>query len=157
MTIAKKGLRAALTCLAERFPQTFVREGHQPHRPLKVGIAADLVARCVELERRKLTAALSAYTQRIVYRKAMVAGAARVDLDGNPAGEVSAADAEHAAAKLAETLASREAEQAAAKAAKRAERIAKQPAEPAAAPPPTSRTLKERPVLRLPAFRRQCG
>ena len=37
------------------------------------------------------------------------AGAARVDLDGNPVGEVSATDAEHAAAKLAETLASHEA------------------------------------------------
>ena len=153
MTIAKKGLRAALTYLAERFPQTFVLEGYQPHRPLKVGIAADLVARCVELDRRKLGAVLSAYTQRIMYRKAMVAGAARVDLDGNPAGEVSASDAAHAAAKLAEILASREAKQAAAKAARRAERFAKQPAVPAAAPPPAARTLKERPVLRLPAFR----
>jgi ProP effector len=83
--------------LAARFPQTFALEGHQPHRPLKVWIAADLVARCAELDRRKLIAALSAYTQRIMYRK--VAAAARVDLDGNPAGEVSAADAEHAAAK----------------------------------------------------------
>jgi sRNA-binding protein len=74
MTIAKEDLRAALTCLAARFPQTFVLEGHQPHRPLKVGIAADLVARCVELDRRKLGAVLSAYTQRIMYRKAIVAG-----------------------------------------------------------------------------------
>jgi sRNA-binding protein len=159
MTIAKKDLRAALTCLAERFPQTFVPEGHQPHRPLKVGIAADLVARCAELDRRKLGAVLSAYTQRIMYRKAMVAGAARVDLDGNPAGEVSAADAEHAAAKLADTLASRQAKQAATEAARRAERIVKHPAVPAppAATYPAARTLKERPVLRLPAFRPQCG
>jgi ProP effector len=95
--------------LVARLPQTFVLEGHQPHRPLKVGIAADLVPRCAELDRRKLGAVLSAYTQRIMYRKAMLAGAARVDLDGNPVGEVSATDAEHAAAKLAETLASHEA------------------------------------------------
>jgi ProP effector len=118
-------------------------------RPLKVGIAADLVARCAELDRRKLGAVLSAYTQRIMYREAMVAGPARIDLDGNPAGEVSAADAEHAAAKLAETLSSRR--------ARRAERFAKEPAVPAAAPPPASRALNERPVLRLPAFRSQCG
>jgi ProP effector len=94
-----------------------------------------------------------------MYREAMVAGAARVDLDGNPAGEVSAADAKHAAAKLAETLASREATQAAAKAARRAERFARQAAVPAppAATSPASRTLKEWQVLGLPAFRRQCG
>ena len=116
------------------------------------------MARCAELDRRKLGAVLSAYTQRIMYRKAMVAGAARVDLDGNPAGEVSAADAEHAAARLAETLASRQARQAAAKAAKRAERIARQAATPAprAASPPAARTLKNKPVLRLPAFRQRC-
>ena len=158
MTIAKKDLRAALTCLAERFPQTFILEGYQPHRPLKVGIAADLMARCAELDRRELSAVLSAYTQRIMYRKAMVAGSTRVDLDGNPAGEVSARDAEHAVAKLAETLASRQTRQAAAKAAKRAERIARQAATPAprAASPPAARTLKNKPVLRLPAFRQRC-
>ena len=109
-------------------------------------------SRGAELDCRQLGAVLSTYTQRIMYRKAMVAGAARVDLDGNPAGEVSAKDAEHAAAKLAETLASRQAKQAAAEPARRAERIAKQPALPAAAPPPAAR-----PVLRLPAFRQQCG
>jgi len=157
MTLAREDLCAALTCLAARFPQTFVLEGYQPHRPLKVGIAADLVARGAELDRRQLGAVLSAYTQRIMYRKAMVAGAARVDLDGNPAGEVSAKDAEHAAVKLAETLASRRAKQAVAQATRRAERIATQPALPAAAPPPAAKTLKERPVLRLPAFRQQCG
>ena len=115
------------------------------------------MARCAELDRRKPGAVLSAYTQRIMYRKAMVAGAACIDLDGNPAGEVSAADAEHAAAELVETLASREAKQAAAEAARRAERFAMQQAVLAAAPPPASRMVKERPVLRLPALRRQCG
>ena len=74
MTLAREDLCAALTCLAARFPQTFVLEGYQPHRPLKVGIAADLVARGAELDRRQLGAVLSAYTQRIMYRRAMVAG-----------------------------------------------------------------------------------
>src|SRR5262249_6315650 len=55
-------------------------------------------SRGAELDCRQLGAVLSTYTQRIMYRKAMVAGAARVDLEGNPAGEVSAKDAEHAAA-----------------------------------------------------------
>ena len=46
MTITKEDIHAALTRLAEWFPQTFVLEKHLPHRPLKVGIAADTLARC---------------------------------------------------------------------------------------------------------------
>ena len=34
-----------------------------------------------------------------MYLRSLVAGAARLDLDGNPAGEVTASDAEYAAAK----------------------------------------------------------
>ena len=97
-----------------------------------------------------------------MYLQSLVAGAIRIDLDGNPAGEVSAADAEHAAATLAEILASREAGQALV-AASRAARIAKQAAATAAAAPPPAAaieppvakvlSLKQKPVLRLPAFR----
>src|SRR6478736_4686966 len=78
--------RAALTRLAERFPQTFVLEKYQPHRPLKVGIAADIKARCPDLTSRERGRALAAYTKRIMYLQGLVEGAARVDLDGNPAG-----------------------------------------------------------------------
>nr|WP_028169110.1 ProQ/FINO family protein [Bradyrhizobium elkanii] len=67
--VAKEDLHAALTCLAERFPQTFVLERYQPHRPLKVGIAADLVARCPELDRNRLGMVLGAYIRRVMYRK----------------------------------------------------------------------------------------
>jgi len=111
-----------------------------------------------------------------MYLQGLVAGAPRIDLDGNPAGEVTARDAEHAATKLAGILASREAgraaavaerkraEASAAAAARSAERKAKQPATPAAvtaeraarqpaalatAAPP----IAKRPVLTLPAFR----
>ena len=96
---------------------------------------------------------MSAYARRVMYLQSLVAGAARVDLDGNPAGEVTAGDAEYAAAKLAEILASREAKRAAAVAAKGAAQVA---SPPAAAAPPAAKvlTLKERPVLRLPAFRK---
>ena len=151
MTMAKEDLRAALTCLAEAFPQTFVLEQYQPHRPLKVGIAADIPARCPELDRRKLGAVLSAYTQRVMYLEGMVAGAARIDLDGNACGEVSADDVSHAAVRLAKILAARDARRAAAKAAWQAA------AKVATATPPAATTLKERPVLRLPAFRQKCG
>ncbi|WP_028168702.1 hypothetical protein [Bradyrhizobium elkanii] len=40
MMIAKEDLHAALTCLAERSPQTFVLERYHPHQPL-VMTAAD--------------------------------------------------------------------------------------------------------------------
>jgi len=164
MTIPKEDMHAASTRLAESFPQTFVLEKHLPHRPLKVGIAADILARCPVLTRRELGPVLGVYAKRVMYLQSLVAGAIRIDLDGNPAGEVSTADAEHAAATLAEILASRDAGQALV-AASRAARIAKQaaatPPPPAAAivEPPAAKALtpKERPVLRLPAFRQQRG
>jgi ProP effector len=104
-------------------PPKVRREKHLPHRPLKVGIAADILARCPELEPRVLNATLGHFTRRAMYLQGMVAGAARIDLDGNPCGGVSAEAAEHAAAKLA----SRESGQLVA-AASRAARTMKQPA-----------------------------
>ena len=149
MTTIKQDIDAALARLAEAFPQTFVLEKYRPHWPLKVGIAAAIPARCPELEWRVLKMALTAYTGRVMYLRGLVEGAARLDLDGNPAGEVTARDAEYAATKLARILASREA---AAVAAKGGERV-KPAAIPPSPAPPAAKTLK-RPVLRLPAFRR---
>ena len=128
--------------------------------------------------RRVLSVALSVYTRRVMYLQSLVAGAARVDLDGKAAGEVTARDAEYAAAKLAKILASREVKRTAAvQANKSAARAARQTAvtadrekrqarpfsslnqfetgDPVAAPAPAAKVLlKEKPVLRLPAFRR---
>ena len=149
MTTTKQDIDAALARLAEAFPQTFVLEKYRPHWPLKVGIAAAIPARCPALEWRVLKMALTAYTGRVMYLRGLVDGAARLDLDGNPAGEVTVRDAEYAAAKLARILASREA---AAVAAKGAARVTPAAVPPSPAPP-AAKTLK-RPVLRLPAFRR---
>ena len=149
MTTTKQEMDATLARLAEAFPQTFVLEKYRPHRPLKIGIAADIPARCPELEWHVLKMALTAYAGRVMYLRGLVEGAARLDLDGNPAGEVTARDAEYAATKLARILASREA---AAVAAKGGERV-KPAAIPPSPAPPAAKTLK-RPVLRLPAFRR---
>ena len=96
-------------------------------------------------------------SRRIMYLRGLVAGAARVDLDGNPAGEVTARDAEYAAAKLAETLASREVKRGASVATKGAPQARPAAATVAAAAPPAAKTLKKRPVLHLPAFRQKCG
>ena len=49
MTITKQDIDVALARLTEAFPQTFVLEKYRPHRPLKVGIAADIPARCPAL------------------------------------------------------------------------------------------------------------
>ena len=146
MTITKEDKQAALVHLAEWFPQTFVLEKYLPHRPLKIGICPDILARCPVLTRRELGTVLGVYASRVMYLQSLVEGAIRIDLDGNPAGEVSAADAEHAAATLAGILASRE--------TRRAPPTAS-PAPLAAAPAAKVLTLKERPVLRLPAFRQQ--
>src|SRR5258708_23406141 len=59
----KQDIDAARARLAESFPKTFVLEKYRPHWPLKVGIAADIPARCPDIERRVLAAALSAYCQ----------------------------------------------------------------------------------------------
>src|SRR6478609_6596852 len=153
MTITKQDIDVALARLTEAFPQTFVLEKYRPHRPLRVGIAADIPARCPAVERRVLSAALRAYARRVMYLRALVAGAARVDLDGNPAGEVTAGEAE-----FAEILASHEAKRAAAVETKGAAQVAKPAAARvvAAAPPAVKVvTLKKRPLLRLPAFRQQ--
>ena len=156
MTITKQDIDAALACLTEAFPQTFVLERNRPHRSLKVGIAADIPARCPAVERRVLSAALRVYARRVMYLRGLVAGAARVDLDGNPAGEVTAQDAEYAAAKLAEILASREVKRAAAVETKGAEQVAKPAVATVAAPPVVKvLTLKKKPLLHLPAFRHQ--
>ena len=150
MTTTKQDIDAALARLAEAFPQTFVLEKYRPHWPLKVGIAAAIPARCPELEWRVLKMALTAYTGRVMYLRGLVEGAARLDLDGNPAGEVTARDAEYAATKLARILASREAAAVAAKGGD------VRPLAPPPSPAPAAKilTLKKKPVLRLAAFPR---
>jgi ProP effector len=149
----KQDINATLARLAEAFPQTFVLEKHRPHRPLKVGIGIDLRTRCPELDPPALRKALGAYTKRVMYLEAMVAGAARLDLDGNPAGEVTAGEAEHAVFKLVNLMAARTRRRTEAMAARRATSVAPAPA-PSPAPSAKVVPLKAKPVLRLPAFRR---
>jgi sRNA-binding protein len=152
MTITKQDIHAALTLLAEAFPQTFTLERSRPHRPLKVGISADLQVRCPALEWRVLKVTLAAYTGRVIYLRSLVAAAARIDLDGNVCGKVSAADTEYATVKLAEILTLRETKRAAAVPTKGAAQVAPVAVVPSA---PKVVTLRKKTVLRLAAFRRQ--
>ena len=84
-----KKVPAVLACIAEWFPQAFVPEKYLPHRPLKIGIHIDLKARCPALSERERSAVLRYYVARLMYLRACVAGAPRIDLDGNVCGEVS--------------------------------------------------------------------
>jgi ProP effector len=79
---------ANIAALAALFPAAFSAEPWQTHRPLKVGIGNDLVARGV-LGAPAVNAALKRYVDRLMYQKCLAAGGARVDLEGNVAGEVS--------------------------------------------------------------------
>jgi sRNA-binding protein len=77
-----------IAVLAALFPAAFSAEPSRAHRPLKVGIGDELVARGV-LGAREVNAALKQYVDRLKYQKCLAAGGARFDLEGNVAGEVS--------------------------------------------------------------------
>jgi ProP effector len=78
--------------LCELFPACF-RGIKQPKLPLKVGIHVDILARVPDIDGRVLSNALNDYVSGATYADAMVIGAKRVDLDGNPAGEIGRAEA----------------------------------------------------------------
>jgi ProP effector len=68
-------------------------------RPLKLGIKDDLHARSA-ISRRRITAALRSYCKSVHYLRASTEGALRVDLVGEPAGAVTAAEAQYATDRL---------------------------------------------------------
>lgn len=89
--------------LIRKHPKCFMLFG-QPKLPLKIGIYDDIMALYgggYQNFRFELSAALSDYCNGGTYLRALVVGAVRVDLDGNPAGEVSEAAAQHAVERLA--------------------------------------------------------
>jgi ProP effector len=90
---------AALGRLVEKFPNCFFFYEHA-RRPLKVGLHDDLTAAgCPSAD---LKIALRRYTNSFGYLRSLKTGAARLDLTGAPAGEVTAEQAAVAAQKLAD-------------------------------------------------------
>ena len=84
--------------LIEQYPATF---GLDKPPPLKVGIHKDILTRHPDLDPAILKRALKRYCERRAYQVALAReGACRVDLDGNPAGEVLADQRKYAKAKL---------------------------------------------------------
>jgi sRNA-binding protein len=95
--------RDTIVALAELFPQCFaVFQGHR--RPLKIGIHADVVnALASAITAKEASLALAIYCGNHGYLKACCkVGAARIDLNGNVAGSVSAEEADNAKQRLAQ-------------------------------------------------------
>jgi len=83
--------------LQKQFPRAFPKKP-EPKLPLKLGIMHDLVAQQEKLglDEAQLKEALATWCKGSRYWSCMVTGAPRVDLQGNPDGEVTAAQAERA-------------------------------------------------------------
>lgn len=97
---SRTGLRADRRALAVAFPACFNQpKSKAPKRPLKIGITSDLIARGVTgedgqpLSRKRIERAVRDYCLGTKYDAALISGAIRIDLDGNPAGTVSASHA----------------------------------------------------------------
>ena len=85
-----------LATLAERFPAAFAL-----HRPLKVSIHLDLRERAAAITNAEIAEALKFHCGALAYLLALTEGATRLDLDGSPAGQVTADEAAHAKATIA--------------------------------------------------------
>lgn len=112
--------KEVIAFLAERFPQCFSAEGEA--RPLKIGIFQDLVERVegeMNLSKTQLRSALRLYTSSWRYLYGIKPGATRVDLDGNPCGELDEQHVEHARKQLEEAKARVQAQRAEQQAKKR--------------------------------------
>jgi ProP effector len=87
-----------LELLCAHFPKTFARDPTD-RRPLKRGIDRELVARLDStISRSAIKRVLGAYVAGPEYRARLIEGATRIDLDGNPAGAVTAGEAAYALA-----------------------------------------------------------
>ena len=79
---------AALDLLCETFPACFQRYERR-RRPLKIGIHVDILAALDGvITPQELGLALAIYVGNKVYRSGLVAGAVRIDLNGQPCGAV---------------------------------------------------------------------
>jgi len=73
-------------------------------QPLAIGIDKELLARLPDLDRKALRAALGIHTRSLRYLKMTSRSVVRVDLDGNPAGEILPLHRSHAANLVQERI-----------------------------------------------------
>lgn len=120
----------AISRLQRHFPKAFPKNP-APKLPLKLGVLADLVqhAEQLQLDEAQIKEAVKTWCDGRRYWASMVEDAPRVDLNGEPAGAVTANEARHAK-RMASRNASRNA--ARARAEKKAQTAAEQTPAPAA-------------------------
>jgi ProP effector len=128
----KQRLTAALELigvLAERFPACFaVNPSYR--RPLKLSIHVDILAQLSDtIAPRDLSNVLRIYVSNSKYLKALVAGADRLNLNGLPAGTVTAEHADIAKAQYEQRRGKNKAKQ---------KQLAVAPAKPAEPPKPVA-------------------
>ncbi|TWI35296.1 ProQ/FINO family protein [Mesorhizobium tianshanense] len=87
--------RDIIAAWERRYPLAF---SHKDRKPLKIGIREDLLA--AGHDAVEVAVGIGWYIRSSNYRRRQVAGAARLDLDGKPAGVVTEKEAAHAAAAL---------------------------------------------------------
>lgn len=95
-----KGADATIAELAAAFPATFTLDTDQV-RPLKNGVREELYDAAAHISHRRISAALARYCRSPAYLKAVKEGAARIGLNGEPTGQVTATEAEAARKQLA--------------------------------------------------------
>lgn len=135
--------KEVIAFLAERFPLCFTTEGET--RPLKIGIFQDLIERVPEsdnVSKTQLRSALRLYTSSWRYLYGVKLGAQRVDLDGNPCGELEQQHVDHARKQLEEAKARVQAQRAEQQAKKR--EAAGESAEAARTPRPAQKRAPRR-------------
>jgi len=91
-------MHEGIDLLAELYPRCFSRTNR---RPLKIGVCEEVISQHPEMSRHRIKRLLKTYTQSPEYWSTLTAGAPRIDLAGNVAGEVTAADEEDAKRKIA--------------------------------------------------------
>ena len=99
-----KSNREVVNYLVEKFPECFIAEGEA--KPLKIGIFQELAAELKDdpkVSKTILRSALRQYTASWRYLHGLKAGAIRIDLKGNPCGELEQEHIDHAKQTLKES------------------------------------------------------
>jgi ProP effector len=91
--------RPVIDLLCAKFPAAFVLYERR-RRPLALGIHREVLAAMPTLTEAQVRAAMRSYVGNEGYCRACRAGAARINLLGHEAGVVTAAEADHAVARI---------------------------------------------------------
>lgn len=104
-------IKATRQTLVDIFPNCFMPSSAATKKALKVGVDNDIIlslaAKGRDLSPALLRRTLHAYTAGEKYARALADGGPRVDLDGNPAGEIAEVIRARARTRLAQMAAER--------------------------------------------------